>query len=117
MNRAGAGGETCGPAATGFERECLMKRFLMVGAAATALLAVALSGGHAQSPKVTSVSPERLKAGRRYAAADLAVVAFSGAYDGRNYHVGGTVKNVGNAEYTRTRSATGAFEGRKAQLF
>lgn len=92
------------------------------GVAALACL-VALASSHAQSqvipfPKGSDTYfPDRpiLK----FALADLAAVDVRGAgsRDGITYHIGGKVKNVGTAEYSRTRTATGAFAGRTVQLY
>jgi hypothetical protein len=94
-----------------------MKCFTISGVLAIAFLATAPAGSQAQVPKVSASPSERAKAGQKYAVADLAVVEFSGAYDGKNYNVGGTVKNIGHSEYTRTRAVNGATEGRQIQLF
>jgi hypothetical protein len=94
-----------------------MKRIAILGVSATVLLALACGSSHAQFTKVLDLKRDVPKDLFKFTQPDLAVVAFSGAFDGTNYHVGGTVKNVGNATYSRTRSITGAFQGRQVQLF
>ena len=75
-----------------------MKCFMISGVCAIAFLATAPVVSHAQVSKVSTSTSDRAKTGLKFAVVDLAVVDFSGAYDGTNYNVGGTVKNIGHAE-------------------
>jgi hypothetical protein len=93
-----------------------MKRFMMAAACACALTAMWLTSSEAQDPKAKVSKIDQIKEGPKFAVPDLAVTEFSGAYDGTNYNVGGTVKNVGHGEYTHTRAASGAIQGRQVRL-
>jgi hypothetical protein len=101
------------------EGTCAMKRFMILGIGASVCLALVLASIQAQERTPSKIPPiDRLRPGPKYAVADLAVIEFTGAYDGTKFHVGGKVKNVGKGEYSRTRSTTtGGFEGRKIQVY
>jgi len=95
-----------------------MKRFMLTGMVASVCLAMFFASIQAQEKVQTKLLPsDRLKPGPKFAVADLAIIDMSGAYDGTKFNVGGTIKNVGNAEYSRTRSTSGAFEGRQIQIY
>ena len=94
-----------------------MKRFLSIAACAGLISITSLASSHAQAPKRPVSAADKIKIGEKYAVADLAVIKFQGAYDGKNYNVGGTVQNIGSGAYTRTRDISGAIKGRKIQLF
>jgi len=54
---------------------------------------------------------------QRFSAADLAVAQFSGTLEGSNYVLGGSVKNLGPADYFHTILLKGGSQGRRVQLF
>src|SRR4051812_8131972 len=91
-----------------------MKRFMMLASLAIVALVTLLASSRAEDA-VKAVG--RVKVLPRVMTSDLAVIEFSGAYDGTDYHIGGTVKNVGKTEYSRTRLVTGAFQGRVVRIY
>lgn len=87
-----------------------MKRLMVFGTTASVCLALLLASSNAAEKNPV----EPIDKGKFVP--DLAIIDFSGGCDDANFNLAGTVKNVGLADYTRTKSVTGQLQGRQIQL-
>jgi hypothetical protein len=99
------------------EGRCSMKRFSMTVACVGLFAFGALSASQAGPLGASNVTKAKAANTPRLTRADLAVTQFQGVLQGSNYVLGGSVKNLGPGDYSRTFDLNKGFQGRRLQVF
>ena len=94
-----------------------MKRFAITVACVGLFAFGSLSTSEGGPLGASDLAKAKATNGQRFLTPDLAVTQFSGVLQGSNYVLGGSVKNLGPADYFRTILIKGGFQGRRIQLF
>ena len=94
-----------------------MKRFAMTVACVGVFAFGSLTKSEGAPLGAANLGKAKASDAQRLLTHDLAVTQFSGVLQGSNYVLGGSVRNVGTADYFRTFSLTRGLQGRRIQLF